>query len=131
MILRGLMMLPVMVLVMALAVVIAGCSFTLRRFKMLSYSFDFFRLNRRMHNKSFTVDGRACVLGGRNVGDEYFSTGQTPLFVDLDVFVVGDIIPAISEDFDRYWNSPSAYPARQIVTDESEGDPVAGGCWKS
>jgi putative cardiolipin synthase len=48
--------------------------FTLRRFKMLSYSFDFFRLNRRMHNKSFTVDGRACVLGGRNVGDEYFST---------------------------------------------------------
>ncbi len=101
--------------------------FTLRRFKMLCYSFDFFRLNRRMHNKSFTVDGRESVLGGRNVGDEYFGTGKTPLFVDLDVLVVGKIVPAISEDFDRYWNSPSAYPAEQIVADANESDPIAAG----
>ena len=39
------------------------------RLKTLSYGFDFFRLNRRMHNKSVTVDGRAAILGGRNVGD--------------------------------------------------------------
>jgi putative cardiolipin synthase len=101
--------------------------FTLRRFKLLGYTFDFFRLNRRMHNKSFTVDGRACVLGGRNVGDEYFSTGQTPLFVDLDVLVVGKIVPAISEDFDRYWNSPSAYPAEQLVAAANKSDPIAAG----
>ncbi|WP_367111233.1 phospholipase D-like domain-containing protein [uncultured Psychrobacter sp.] len=50
--------------------------FNLRTFKTLSYAFDFFRLNRRMHNKSFTVDGRATILGGRNVGDEYFGTGS-------------------------------------------------------
>ena len=101
--------------------------FTLRRFKMLSYSFDFFRLNRRMHNKSFTVDGRACVLGGRNVGDEYFNTGQTAFFVDLDVLVLGEIVPTIAEDFDRYWDSPSAYPAGQIVAKTTASDPIATG----
>ena len=89
--------------------------YPLRRFRLLSFTFDFFRLNRRMHNKSFTVDGLASVLGGRNVGDEYFSTGETPLFVDLDVLVAGEVVPAISQDFDRYWNSPSSYPAQLIV----------------
>lgn len=98
--------------------------FTLRRFKMASYGFDFFRLNRRMHNKSFTVDGLASIVGGRNVGDEYFGTGLTPLFVDLDVLLVGTIVSDISTDFDRYWNSPSAYSAQQIITTRSSGDPV-------
>ena len=98
--------------------------FNLRKFKLLSFTFDFFRLNRRMHNKSFTVDGHASVLGGRNVGDEYFSTGNTPLFVDLDVLVAGKVLPLITEDFDRYWNSPSAFPAGQIVTRQAKGTPI-------
>lgn len=89
--------------------------FNLRTFKNLSYAFDFFRLNRRMHNKSFTIDGRATILGGRNVGDEYFSTGSTPLFVDLDVLAVGAIVPEVSADFDRYWATPSAHLAGPIV----------------
>lgn len=105
--------------------------FNLRKFKLLSFTVDFFRLNRRMHNKSFTVDGRASVLGGRNVGDEYFSTGETPLFVDLDVLVAGELVPLISQDFDRYWNSPSAYPANLIITKASKGTPITDkiGCY--
>lgn len=95
--------------------------FNLRKFKTLSFALDFFRLNRRMHNKSFTVDGHASVLGGRNIGDEYFSTGKTPLFVDLDVLVAGPIVPLIGEDFDAYWNSPSAYPAHLIITQAAQG----------
>lgn len=98
--------------------------FNLRKFKLLSFSFDFFRLNRRMHNKSFTVDGRASVLGGRNVGDEYFSTGVTAQFVDLDVLVAGAVVPLISQDFDGYWNSPSAYPASLIITKAGKGTPI-------
>ncbi|SMX48787.1 phospholipase D family protein [Maliponia aquimaris] len=89
--------------------------FTLRRFKRLSFGFDFFRLNHRMHNKAFTVDGRASILGGRNVGGEYFGTGVTPLQIDLDVLAVGDIVPKISADFDRYWNSTAVHPAEQIL----------------
>ena len=89
--------------------------FNLRTIKVLSYGFDFFRLNRRMHNKSFTVDGRATILGGRNVGDEYFGTGPTALFVDLDVLAVGVIVAQVAADFDRYWATPSAHPAGPIV----------------
>lgn len=101
--------------------------FKLRLFKMFSYTFDFSRLNRRMHNKSFTVDGHASVLGGRNVGDEYFSTGETPLFVDLDVLVTGTVVSDISNDFDLYWNSPSSYPAEQILVDSTWNNSIATG----
>lgn len=98
--------------------------FNLRRFKKLSFAFDFFRLNRRMHNKSFTVDGLATIVGGRNIGDEYFFTGPTPLFVDLDVLAVGQIVRDVSTDFDRYWASRSAHLAAAIVTLRG-GDPIS------
>lgn len=31
-------------------------------------------VTRRMHNKSFTVDNQITILGGHNIGDEYFKT---------------------------------------------------------
>lgn len=98
--------------------------FNLRRLKMLSYGFDFFRLNRRMHNKSFTVDGLATVLGGRNIGDEYFDTGPTALYVDLDVLAVGDIVPQVAADFDLYWAAIAVHPAGPIVGPVLSGDPI-------
>ncbi len=104
--------------------------FNLRRLKMLSYGFDFFRLNRRMHNKSFTADGLATIVGGRNIGDEYFGIGPTPLFVDLDVLAVSEIVPEVAADFDRYWASPSVHPAGAIV-EATGGDPISDrlACW--
>lgn len=99
--------------------------FNLRRFKALSFGFDFFRLNRRMHNKSFTVDGHATILGGRNIGDEYFATGPTALYVDLDVLAVGRMVADVSADFDRYWRADAVYPAGPIVGAPREGDPLA------
>ena len=101
--------------------------FNLRRFKSLSYGFDFFRLNRRMHNKSFTVDGQATILGGRNIGNEYFDTGPTALFVDLDVLAVGAIVPEVSADFDRYWAARSVHPAAGIVGTLTGSDPIDDG----
>lgn len=98
--------------------------FNLRRFKRVSFGFDFFRLNRRMHNKAFTVDGRVSILGGRNIGDEYFGTGTNPLQVDLDVLAVGAIVPQISADFDRYWAAKSVHPARQILGKPGRTDPI-------
>ena len=98
--------------------------FNLRRFKLLSYGFDFFRLNRRMHNKSFTVDGAATVMGGRNIGDEYFDTGPTALYVDLDVLAVGQIVPQVACDFDRYWAAPAVHPSGPILGRIPQGDPI-------
>ena len=68
-----------------------------------------------MHNKSFTADNQATVIGGRNVGDEYFGAGHDVLFVDLDVLAVGQVVDDVSQDFDRYWASGSSYPARRLL----------------
>lgn len=95
--------------------------FVLRRCKRLSFGFDFFRLNHRMHNKAFTVDGRVSILGGRNVGDEYFGTGITRLQIDLDVLAVGDIVPQISADFDRYWSSAPVHPIDKVLGEAANG----------
>ncbi|RKF14793.1 phospholipase D family protein [Roseovarius spongiae] len=98
--------------------------FNLRRPKLLSYWFDFFRLNRRMHNKSFTVDGAVSILGGRNIGDEYFETGPTALYVDLDVLAVGNVVPRIAADFDRYWAAQAVHPVGPILGPPPVGDPI-------
>jgi putative cardiolipin synthase len=89
--------------------------FAMRRARLLGYLTDFARLNRRMHNKSFTADGQATIIGGRNIGDEYFGAAGEVLFSDLDVLAVGPVVQAVSNDFDRYWNSQSAYPLNLIV----------------
>lgn len=89
--------------------------FTLRNHRSLSYTFDFFRLNRRMHNKSFTVDGVATIVGGRNIGDSYFQAGGALSFIDLDVLAVGPVAADVEADFTRYWASLSAYPAASLI----------------
>ncbi|MES2739921.1 MAG: phospholipase D family protein [Pseudomonadota bacterium] len=89
--------------------------FPLRSPRALGYLSDFFRLNRRMHNKSFTIDNQATIVGGRNIGDEYFGAAGDVLFSDLDVVAIGPVVDAVSHDFDRYWNSDSAYPLRLLV----------------
>lgn len=89
--------------------------FVLRAPKWLNYVFDFPRLNRRMHNKSLTVDGVAAIVGGRNVGDEYFGAGDAALFIDLDVLAIGRIVPEVAADFERYWEAEAVYPAAVIL----------------
>ena len=89
--------------------------FTVRTFKHAGYGFDFFRLNHRMHNKSFTVDGRATICGGRNIGDEYFGTSEGPNFVDLDILLIGASVEEVTDDFADYWNSASAYPIDLLI----------------
>ena len=89
--------------------------FMQRTFRPLGYLSDFFRLNRRMHNKSFTADGLVTVTGGRNVGDEYFGFGSGVLFADLDMTAIGPAAKDVEQDFDRYWASESSYPLQSIV----------------
>ena len=89
--------------------------FANRSFRLGDYLTDFSRLNRRMHNKSFTVDNQATVVGGRNIGDEYFEAGQGTTFADLDVIAIGGVVREVSEVFDRYWNSAPAYLAAPLL----------------
>lgn len=89
--------------------------FVIRSPKWMGYVTDFSRANRRMHNKSFTADNQASIIGGRNVGDEYFGATEGVLFADLDVLSVGPVVSDVSTDFDRYWDSDSTYPVENIV----------------
>lgn len=93
--------------------------FVLRAPRVASYLFDFPRLNRRMHNKSFTVDGVATIVGGRNIGDIYFAYGNDGRYIDLDVLAVGQAAIDVSDNFDLFWASKSSYPSDLIV--ESDG----------
>lgn len=95
--------------------------FALRAPKWLNYLLHFRRLNRRMHNKSLTVDNLATIVGGRNMGDSYFGTGANPLFIDLDILAAGAVVPQVSRDFDRYWNSAASYPVDLLVKGAPEG----------
>lgn len=83
--------------------------------KAVGFLTDFDRLNHRMHNKSFTVDNRVTIVGGRNIADEYFEAGQETGLVDLDAVAVGEVVHEVSSEFDLYWNSLSAYAATQIL----------------
>ncbi|HEU4458488.1 MAG TPA: phospholipase D family protein [Methylibium sp.] len=87
---------------------------------------DLPRLNRRMHNKSFTADGRATILGGRNVGDEYFGIADPMQFADLDVLGIGPIAPQVAKAFDAYWNSESAWPLAVLREPGRPAPPNAG-----
>ncbi|MEP0203018.1 MAG: phospholipase D family protein [Halioglobus sp.] len=71
---------------------------------------DFKRANRRMHNKSFTVDGSMSIVGGRNIGEEYFELKQSVKFDDYEILTVGPAVTEISAGFDAYWNSELAVP---------------------
>ncbi len=67
-------------------------------------------LNHRMHNKIFLVDNAAAILGGRNIGDDYFGIDPKIIFHDLDVLAVGPVAQEAGAAFDLYWNSNRAYP---------------------
>jgi putative cardiolipin synthase len=81
---------------------------------MLEAMGSFSRINHRMHNKSWIVDNRLAVVGGRNLGDEYFGASEEFNFVDLDFGMIGPVVRDISRSFDDYWNSTASYPMQVL-----------------
>ena len=84
--------------------------FPRRRSRFISLLANFNILNRRMHNKTFTVDNQVTIVGGRNLADEYYQTGGKTEFIDEDLLVIGPRVDDVSDGFDEYWNSPEAIP---------------------
>ncbi len=89
---------------------------------LLSAAADFDRINRRMHNKMFVADNQVGVVGGRNIGDEYFSAREDVNFADLDLLTVGPVVQDVSRSFDQYWNNERSYPIRALH--EAKPDPA-------
>jgi len=80
------------------------------------------RLNRRMHNKAFIVDGWVAVVGGRNIGDEYFYAGSEANFRDLDVVAIGPVVASAATTFDAYWNCDASYRLKALRTTKPDSD---------
>jgi putative cardiolipin synthase len=81
-----------------------------RSFRGLGMLSDFSRVNRRMHNKAFVADNQRAVVGGRNIGDEYFEASGDVAFGDLDILTVGPVVREVSKAFDSFWNAPMSIP---------------------
>lgn len=66
--------------------------------------------HRRMHNKLWIADNSVAIVGGRNLGDEYFDANDSRNFADLDLVAIGEVVPTLSQSFDLYWNHGLAQP---------------------
>jgi putative cardiolipin synthase len=71
-------------------------------------------VNRRMHNKAWIADNRLALVGGRNIGDEYFGVSEETNFHDADLLLVGDGVRQASRIFDQFWNSAEVIPLRAL-----------------
>jgi len=94
--------------------------FANRNARMVDFTTDLSRVNHRMHNKSLTADNQATIVGGRNIGDEYFDATEGVAFTDLDILGVGPVVNEVSSMFDLYWNSKWVYPLSAF----KEGEPI-------
>lgn len=76
---------------------------------------DFRGANQRMHNKTFTVDGKVVITGGRNIADEYFDYDHEYNFRDRDALLLGKTTPVIQESFNAYWESSYCKNVTELV----------------
>lgn len=83
---------------------------------------DTYRINRRMHNKSFTADSQYTIVGGRNIENNYFSANVRSNYSDLDIVAVGPMVVEVDKQFDIYWNNPLAVPADVFSGHEKHKD---------
>jgi len=79
------------------------------------FAFAAGRLDYRMHNKLMVADNAVAVIGGRNIGDQYFQVAPSGQFADDDVVTVGPVVGALSGTFDEFWNSGLAIPAEALA----------------
>ena len=80
-------------------------------------------LNHRMHNKAWVADNRIAIVGGRNIGDEYFDGAEQVNFRDADLFLAGPAVGQASVVFDRFWNSRAVIPLQALASDRGGASP--------
>ena len=76
---------------------------------------QFKKVNQRMHNKIFIVDGRVAVTGGRNYENDYYDRGVARNFKDRDVLVAGPVAREMADSFQEYWDDALAVDVRDLV----------------
>lgn len=93
--------------------------------RWLSLIRDFQRINRRMHNKALIADGVAGIVGGRNIGDEYFGLHEQRYFADRDVFALGPVVADMEAGFSAYWSNRWSFPIQELYPASFSAQEVA------
>jgi putative cardiolipin synthase len=83
-----------------------------------SFITDLGRVNHRMHNKSMGADGAISIIGGRNIGDDYFEVSDEANFRDMDLLVAGPLVKDVGQSFDYLWNGSWSYPISALAKRE-------------
>jgi len=91
----------------------------------VEFLFNHSRLDYRMHNKLFVADGTVAIVGGRNIGDQYFQVDPESQFADDDVFATGPVVPQLAATFAQYWESELAIPVQALRSAGSAADAAA------
>ncbi len=78
--------------------------------RLLNVALNFRGVNQRMHDKTFIVDGKLAITGGRNMADEYFGYNQAHNFRDRDALLLGEAVKAIRANFENFWASGLSVP---------------------
>ncbi len=79
------------------------------------FATDFRDANQRMHNKTFIVDGKVGITGGRNIADEYFDYDHEYNFRDRDVLLLGKEIQTMNSSFEEFWENDLAVPVIEVA----------------
>ncbi|MBK7762762.1 MAG: phospholipase D family protein [Bacteroidetes bacterium] len=88
--------------------------------KTIQFATHFKSANQRMHNKTFIVDGKVAITGGRNIADEYFDYDHAYNFRDRDVLLLGKVNKTITQSFNTFWHSSLSIPVSKLVSDKIE-----------
>ena len=83
--------------------------------KVKKFITDFRGANQRMHNKTFNVDGKVVITGGRNIAAEYFDYDHEYNFRDRDVLLIGKEVNSVTHSFEEFWASPISVPVENLI----------------
>ena len=84
------------------------------------------RVDYRMHNKLLIADNSVVLVGGRNIGDQYFQIDPKSQFGDDDVMAAGPVVAQLSAVFDEFWRSPRTVPAAAVDPKHAAPAALAG-----
>jgi cardiolipin synthase C len=82
--------------------------------RLLNIAVNFRGVNQRMHDKTFIVDGKLGITGGRNMAAEYFDFNHEYNFRDRDALLLGDVAKTMQASFDQFWASPLSAPVEEL-----------------
>ena len=88
--------------------------------KITKFTTDFRSANQRMHNKTFTVDGKLVITGGRNIADEYFDYDHEYNFRDRDILLIGKVSKQVNKSFNEFWNSGLSKNVTEVIKEEND-----------